>query len=206
MRTVSCLILLVCVGCQPDPVAELTAQLKHNDPKIRKAAVRALLELGKQAAAAIPDLAHAVLDSNGEVRRLSCVALGNMGPIANSALANLQQALDDRELPVRLQAAFALQKIDPANEAYVPQLSQAMVMGDGGVIVAVGNMSPSPTWATPALLTLLNDERPGIRRLAAQTLGRLKPLSEEVRSALTSALQDQNDQVREAARTALGTG
>ena len=78
-------------------------------------------------------------------------------------------------------------------------------MSEGGVIVSVGRMQPSPTWAVPTLIELLDDRHPGIRRLAAETLGRINPGTAAVVSELQNALQDRDDRVRHAAQQALKT-
>ncbi len=76
-------------------------------------------------------------------------------------------------------------------------------MGEGGTIVAVGEMGPAADWAVPTLTKLLQDRRAGIRRLAAEALGRIAAGNPEVQAALRRSLSDADDRVREAAQQAL---
>ena len=204
MTRVAIVALCLCtLGCHSDPTADLTEQLKSSDVTARRSAARALGELGSQADFAVPGLQAALTDNDSEVRRLSTLALGKIGPAAKPALPALARLLNDKEMSVRLSAAFAAQKIDPANELYVPVLTQAMQMGEGGVIVSVGNMGRDAQWAVPALIALLKDRRPGIRRLSAETLGKIGPGASSAESSLHTALRDPDDRVREAAQQAL---
>ena len=182
---------------------ELAQQLKSADVEARRTAARALGEMGNEAETAIPLLGDAVGDEDAEVRRLASYALGGMGPAARPALPALNKALEDQELSVRLSAAFAVQKIAPETETHVPVLVHAMQMGEGGVIVSVGDMGEKAAWAVPTLVSLLKDRRPGIRRLAAEALGRIGPAESAAEAALRAAARDGDDRVREAAQQAL---
>ncbi len=71
--------------------------------------------------------------------------------------------------------------------------------GDGGILVAIRGFEPPPDWAIPALIDLMKDRRPGIRRLAVESLGEIAPAMEASRKALESARRDADDRVREAA-------
>lgn len=195
--------LLVCLflpGCG-DQIAELDKQLSSTDMDARRVAARELGKLGGSAQSAIPALKTALSDDDREVRRMASYALGELGSDARSALPFLVGALGDDEQSVRLSAAFAIAKIDPESQAYVPILIEAMRSGDGGVIVAVGQMGERAEWAVPVLVSLLTDDpRPGIRRIAAEALNHTAAISQNARLALQrAAAQDEDDRVREAA-------
>ena len=202
MRPVIIALCWCTLGCRGERPNDLTEQLKSSDATARRSAARALGALGTDAAFATPALEAALADEDSEVRRLATFALGQIGPAAQSTLPALAKLLKDQQLSVRLSAAFAAQKIEPANEIYVPVLVQAMQMGEGGVIVSVGRMGPEAAWAVPTLIALLKDGRPGIRRLSAETLGRIGPGARAAEAALQTAARDPDDRVREAAQQA----
>ena len=193
----------LCGGCGSDPVAPLVEQLRSTDADARRDAARSLGALGPAAASAVESLEAVVDDESPAVRQAVCRALGEIGESSPSTTAALQGALTDRELSVRLASAFALLRLAPDDLAYVPVLKTAMEQGEGGTIVAVGHMGTDATWALPTLTGLLRDRRPGIRRIAAEAIGRIGP-DESARASLrNSAADDPDDRVREAARTAL---
>lgn len=195
---------LLTAGCGKAPVAELAGQLTDSRAAVRRTAARALDQRGTDARSAVPALTTAIGDQDRDVRRLACHALGRIGLDARPAIPQLTAALRDEDLSVRLVAAFALQKIDPAGRAYVSVLTQAMQMGEGGVIVAVGDMGSEAGWAVPSLVQLLlRDRRPGTRRLAAEALGKMGPAARDAEPSLRQALHDRDDRVREAATKAL---
>ena len=145
-------------------------------------------------------LQNATSDSDREVRRLSCFALGEIGT-ANRRV--LSAALDDAEMSVRLSAAYALLKLDDADPEAAETLSVAMRAGDGGVIVSVTSAGARAAWAIPTLTTLLTDRRAGIRRLAAEGLGKIGGASQSALPTLKRATQDRDDRVRAAAAEAI---
>lgn len=205
MAVTGSVLLLGCVcGCGGgDPVAVLIAQLSDPDHELRIDATDALREIGPAAAAAIPELSKALRDRHPTLRQASARALGDLGDGSPAVLTGLQESLKDPELSVQLAAAWSLQKLDPGGKQYVPLLVDTMRSGEGGTIVAVGNLGPSADWAVPTLTTLLNYRRPGVRRLAAEALAKIGP-DAAARAALEQrASRDPDDRVREAAAAAL---
>jgi HEAT repeat protein len=198
------LLLVLAAGCgDGDRVSTLIAQLKDTDGELRIAAADGLGELGAEAGAAVPALGESLRDVHPGVRQASARALGKMGDGARPAVASLEGALDDPELIVQLAAAWALVKLDPDGKKYVPVLTATMQAGEGGTIVAVGGLGPQAEWAVPTLTKLLQDKRSGVRRLAAEALGKIGPQGDAT-AALEQATRDADDQVRAAAEAALG--
>ncbi len=188
------------VGCGVGAVDQLLIDLESSDVEVRRVAVRELGKL-KPAETEVRDaLLRALSDEDREVRRLACFALGEIGEVEAGKLAS---ALDDPELSVRLAAAYALLKIEPGHTGAKDVLTQAMQAGDGGVIVAVSSRGSDAAWAVPTLTALLSDRRPGIRRLAAEGLGKIGRASESSLPALERAENDPDDRVREAAAGAI---
>jgi HEAT repeat protein len=191
------------IGCsKPDPVAELTAQLQSTDADQRIAAADALRELGPSAGSAVPALARCLTDLHPGLRQAAARALGEMRNDAEPAQRALQAVLNDPEMSVRMTAAWSLHRLDPDGDRHIPVLTSAMRAGEGGTIVAVGRLGPQARWALPTLTGLLRDERPGVRRLAADAIGKIGP-DAAARAALQQATQDPDDRVRAAASAAL---
>ncbi len=202
--TVSILISLIVVGCSGGRIHEALTHLTSTDVQLRRQAAQALFEMKPQREPVVSALTQAVTDSDAEVRRWVCRTLGELGDIAAPAVPVLETSLRDQETAVRRAAAFALQKLAPDSPGYQQELTDAMLAGDGGVIVALPKLSPKPDWAIPTLVNLLKDRRPGTRRLAAEALGEIGIPSPEVQPALkTAAAKDTDDRVRESAAHAL---
>jgi HEAT repeat protein len=194
------LLCLIVAGCERDHSGRLLAELRSADVESRRAAARELGQLKPALPEAQAALEAAVADDDKEVRRLACFALGELG---SADVALLTRALQDAELSVQLAAAYALLKLDARNQAAMDVLSQAMLMGDGGVIVAVTKAGPNAAWAVPTLTQLLRDRRPGIRRLAAEGLGKIGPAAQPAFRLLHDAQRDPDDRVRAAAKRAI---
>jgi HEAT repeat protein len=202
-RRLSVLVTLLAPGCGGGAdVDALIAQLGDADSNVRITAAAALGKLGADAEAAVAPLQEALRDPHPEVRQASARSLGEIGAAAPDAVAALESALNDEDLRVQLAAAWALVKLDSAGRKYVPVLTATMKLGEGGTIVAVGNLGSSADWAVPTLVELLSDQRPNTRRLAAEALGRIGPTGDAVK-ALQQATQDADDRVRAAASAAL---
>ena len=200
VRLATVMICLSVVGCGPVP--GLIEQLEDRNVKVRRASASALSELGPEAREAVSALQKALGDEDREVVRLSAVALGNLRSDAQPAIPALAELLSDEQLAIRFSAALAIQKIDAQNDVFRSVLIEAMRTGEGGAIVAVGEMGPDAAWAVADLEALLKHPAPHVRLLAAQALGRIGPPAHNAESSLTRALSDQDEGVRAAARRA----
>jgi HEAT repeat protein len=203
-RMLALLLPAVASGCSnADPVAERIAQLADSNHEVRIAAADALRDLGPAAAAAVPQLRKTLADRHPTLRQASARALGEIGDKSASVISALRESLQDSELSVQLAAAWSLHQLDPEGKHYIPILKSTMQSGEGGTIVAVGNLGPKADWAVPTLTTLLNDRRPGVRRLAAEALAKIGPDTAAKTALQQHAQRDPDDRVREAAAAAL---
>lgn len=198
------LILCLLAGCGRNPVGELARQLQDSDVNVRRHAAAILVAMGQDAKPAISALSGALDDEDREVRRLASRALGHLGPEAKSCLTLLGRSLDDKELSVRLAAALAIQELDPSEKIHTKVLIEGMKMGEGGIIIVVGRYGEKAAWAVPTLVSLLEDRRAGIRRIAADALRDIGPAASAAEDALRKAAKDDvDDRVRDAAQEAL---
>ncbi|REJ91618.1 MAG: hypothetical protein DWQ34_14325 [Planctomycetota bacterium] len=217
LRPAVCLLALLSLaacGGGDARLEELLAAARSTEADEQRRALQAIGEMGADAAPAIPDLIALSVNAGPEARRLSSLALAEIAgalPIDEFAperaeiVDALANRLGDEEQSVRNTAAFGLLAIDPSHTAAQGNLQDAMRRGDGGIIDRLTKSRPPPIWATPTLIDILReDPRPGLRRLAAVGLGEIAPDSEAAEAALRDALQDSDDRVRLAARTALG--
>lgn len=194
--------LLLIAGCSADPLTTLRGDLKSSDAEVRQRALGELGAMGEAAGPAVGDVVPLIRDSAPAVRQAACRALGDIGKPAASKVPELETALVDETWSVRLAAAFAILKLDPTNAAPRPILNEAMTKGEGGTIVAVGQLGADAAWAVPTLVALLKDPRPGTRRLAADALGNIGEAAIEAVTALERAAHDTDDRVRAAAEEA----
>jgi HEAT repeat protein len=191
------------LGCSGNSTNQHIAQLGDGDPKVRRAAVRALREQKNDSAEAVTALAGACKDQDLEVREIAVAALGRFGAAAKPSEPALAEALRDPEISVRLGAAKALQKIDPESQNYVPVILDSLSAGHGTIFLDVGQMGADAKWAIPTLDKLLSHQQAGIRALAARTLGQIGVATSEATAALTRSLRDTDPVVRKAAQHAL---
>lgn len=90
-------------------VGTLAESLRHDNVEVRRLAGSWLRALDAKAAAAIPNLIHALDDDNKEVRTNASHALSHIGPPAVPAVERL---LDDRNLHIRKLAKQILSDIE----------------------------------------------------------------------------------------------
>src|SRR5215470_4855254 len=102
------------------PIANVAAQLKDKDPKVRRAAAQELGRRGVKAVAAVPALTEALSDSIAQVQTAAAEALGGIGVTAKSAVPKLIEALKDKDAMVRETAAEALADIRVEPEKVIP--------------------------------------------------------------------------------------
>jgi HEAT repeat protein len=191
-----CLIL---VGCGGGSLDQLVGNLSSDKVEVRREAMRKLKTMRPTQERARQAIADAVHDADREVRRLACATLGEMDQTDPQILKGV---LRDPEDSVRIAGAYALLKIEPNSSAATDVLKQVMRNGDGGVIVTVTRQGSDAAWAVPTLIDLLQDRRAGIRRLAAEGLGRIGKPAESALPALRTARNDEDDRVRDAATEA----
>ncbi|MCE5338949.1 MAG: HEAT repeat domain-containing protein [Methanomicrobiaceae archaeon] len=179
----------------PGAVPALVEALNDEDTYVRSRAALALAAIGEPAR---EDLISSLRAGNSRVRVGVALALGRLGG-ENSVVA-LIDALRDPNEEVQQRAASALGDI---SEPAVPSLLSALRTDEEGlrqgVIAALGQIG-RPAVASLALALGADDWR--VRRGAAAALGEINdPGSVD---ALIEALDDGREEVRQAARQALG--
>ena len=122
-----------------------------------------------------------------------------------AAIPALIRALADDSSVVVEEAQRSLRRLGP--QAAVPALAQALVSRQKTIRLhaaeVLRDLGRDAAPAIPALLTLLHDRDPGIRVVAAYTLGNVG--GEPALNALTAALSDTSPLARAAAAFAIGS-
>jgi hypothetical protein len=193
--------------------------LQDPDVEVRRKAAHALGCLGPEAGVAVPALVEALLgDADLGVRVESSLALTKMDPQSPElaeAVPKLGKALRDAEPIVRMNTAMALVRLEgragPAVPALIEALRDATNQTNADTFhftvqdlaaLALGR-SGSPE-AVPALSQALTIARTGESRQAVlRALGECGPSASGTASQLRSFLQDNSDEVRQAAAAAL---
>jgi HEAT repeat protein len=188
-------------------VPELCRALSDTDQRTCTGAAQALGEIGPAAAAAIPALIEALKGTNMVLCRLAAKALSRIGPRSVPALL---EALMSPDSFVRGEAALALGWLGADAEEAVCALAEllrvepgqapAKPSGPGGGPGA-GGQDALVTRAT--LIVPHTDTGDLVRVYAAQALGRIGPVARLALPALTAALRDPSERVREAAAAAI---
>ncbi|MEO8498519.1 MAG: HEAT repeat domain-containing protein, partial [Planctomycetota bacterium] len=200
-----------------DPVSALNRILARRDKSFGAAAFY-LTELEPETqSAAVPELIAALNDGidhserppYDSLRGLAAQSLGEFGATAKAAVPALVQRLKDENGYIRVDAAVALWRIEQ-HPAAVPALIAELKHEDrsirGQAVSNLGDIAAAENSSDviPALLsTFENDEDADVRRAAAYALAATGDLAESAVSALTSALYDENEEIRRAARDAI---
>jgi len=155
-------------------VPKIAAQFQWGDAKRRLAVMRTLTEVDGKGDQTLQTLLKAVKDPKAAVRRRALLGLMRFRPRPEIVFEPFTAALKDR---------------DPENR----QLALNIIRG----------MGSRKSEAAPEIIKLTRDPVMRVRTSAISALGSFRPSTEEIRSALTAALQDGNARTRRAAITAL---
>ncbi|QEH36199.1 putative lyase [Aquisphaera giovannonii] len=203
----------------------LVANLRHEDARVRLAAVDLLQGRKALLTGLTPELAGLLNGTDEGVCRHAAFLLsaagpeavprlldslrrdgGRVGPIAEAlarsgraGVAPLSQALAAPQPAVRRGAALALGKIRPVDPATAGKLAAGLADADRDVraacLTAIGELGPRGADAAPAVRGLLNDPSAEIRLLAVATLARCSPRDERLVASLAPLVDDPDPRV-----------
>jgi HEAT repeat protein len=186
-----------------EAIPDLVQALSGDNEALRSRAIKALAEIGPTA---VPSLITALNHQDKPVRIGAADALGSMGPRAKEAIPALAAMLSDRDREIAQHASSALGLIGPAA---VPELIHVARRGDRyatDMAATAFSRLKADTAVVQELTRLLGNanEEPGVRGFAAKALGNMPEKAQTAQSEIMRALGDENDDVRTAARWALG--
>jgi HEAT repeat protein len=200
-------------------VEPLIKLLNDKDWELRRAALESLGKIGDTRA--FPSVARHLDDTDKEVREVAADAVGQVGN--ESIVEKLVFTMVDAHNSVRQAAQRALNKIFPSWEKsdrvkrLLPEIQAAMKHRDAGIQAAAANLfqrvagtevqpgagsgTPRTSPAVQLLRTLLLETDSGLRRAAAEAVGRMT--LKECADDLKPLLADTEKSVQRAAQAAL---
>lgn len=192
-------------------VPALNKMLKDDSP-LKLLAVHVLGEIGAASKDSVPELLKLLGSPDPEVKNTAITSLGEIGPAAKAAEPALLDILKTSEGKTRNAAVFALSKI--GSEKAIPLIKKyAAAPGDDERLqlvcawALVRNNPHDPETvkaALPGLTKALSDERPLVRREAANAISLMGSQAKSAIPALTAALkEEQNPRVIQELITAL---
>ena len=140
-----------------------------------------------------------------EVQRGAAAAIQRMGPAAEDALSALIECVrtEPEDEGVIAYAAATLGNFGPKAEPAIPALVEFVGKYPWRIAEASWSLAQIGEKAVPALIEALASENPGVRDLAAMTLGSMGESGRVAVPELTNALEDQDVHVRVRAACAL---
>jgi HEAT repeat protein len=183
----------------PDLVQLLTA----SNETVRSHTGKALTDLG---VVAVPTLILSLKQPEPAVRVAAADILGNIGPAAKEAIPDLATLLGDEDKEVSRHAASALGRIGPAA---VPELLEVARWRSRYTTdmasTAFANLKADAATVRELVQLMGNvKEDPAVRAFAATALGYMPEKAQSVQAEIIRAMGDENNDVRTAARWALG--
>lgn len=196
----------------PEAFVALAHALTDEEPRVRTAAFRVIIESGPAAAPAVPVLIDQLRTSGDrQVRWGAVVAMGFVGPVqAHATVPVLVEVLEnDGDAELRLQAVESLQRIGPDAGAAVPALARAMKTDDSEAVrtaarAAIDRLDPDWFRSRASMVETLRggDTSAALRTVFA--LREMGPPAAPATEALTALLTHPDRTVRAAAATTLG--
>ena len=191
-----------------NPVALVTAGLRHQTEIRRIAAARALNPLGVAKNVEASLLIEVLRDESESVREAVVGAIGKLGKHAQSeTLPVVASLMRDNSVLVRIAAVRAIGKIGTKANEYVSLLAATLEDESGHVraqaAVALAAFGPYGQKYTHLLANRLNDDRYWVRREAAEAIGSLAPYSSAHLPGLAILLNDGNPEIRASAVSSL---
>jgi HEAT repeat protein len=178
---------------------------KEKDDGVRANVLQQLGQFGELPKESLAYLLDGLKDKSPQVRWSSANALGAAGKHAKEVVGPLTKALKDGDQNVRYNALYALSRL---GEAGTPGLVEALKDGDDNMRIQVvqqimyrGKQNKA---AVPALIEVLKKSANAqLRWMTCQTFGNMGADAQDAIPALTEALNDSNQTVRQQAQQAL---
>lgn len=176
-------------------------KMLQDDSPLKLLAVHVLGEIGAGAGASIPELIKLLDSTDPEVKMSAITSLGEMGPAAKKAEPQLLEILKSAKDRTRNAAVFALSKM--GSKAAIPEIKKLAAESSDDerlqLVCAWALVRNNPhdpetiKTALPGLTKALTDERPLVRREAANAISLMGPEAKSAIPALTAALKEEEN-------------
>lgn len=173
----------------------LLVVLEHQEAKVRGLAAKSLGQLGVEKDEVINVLLRTLQDEDSKVRSCAAISLGQLGISSEQVISALLWALQDEDQQVSNGAKESLNQLYPT-----PILSSLICALKTEYVVSLGHKEEGIS----ACLEGLKSAQAEVRSRAAEGLGQLGQMREDILEALLGALQDENPWVRSYAVSSLG--
>ncbi|HMF17130.1 MAG TPA: HEAT repeat domain-containing protein, partial [Gemmataceae bacterium] len=178
--------------------------VKDNNSNVRVHSMYTLVHMGDDGVTSLVRAVSGKKDANLKLTTIQAIgAFGNRTK-AEAAIKFLADTLEDKDANNRTQAAYTLINIGRSDH---PGLVKALKTADSNlrqnILQHMINRNYRSKDAVPRLIECLKDGQPQVRWLSAQILGNIGPDARAAIDALTAALDDGNQMVRDNARAAL---
>jgi HEAT repeat protein len=185
-------------ACGAEAVPTLVELLGARSPEISDKAIDALIDIGPEAEAALPDLVRMLREGQENLPLRLPHAIAIIG--GAETVPVLIQALNHPNVSIRQRAAWALGDLGPAAQAAVPALREALQNPETRRDAArgLGDIGEGSAAAVPDLIALLADDRAD--DAAVNALGQI---GRAAVPALIRAVESPNAAIRKGAVDAL---
>ncbi len=188
--------------------AELNVATEDADPRVRAAALGALVATRAQTGAAVAKVGAGLKDPSPAVRVAAAQLVGILGMRARSAAPALLEALGDRDDAVRAAAVEALSAIGSDAEPAVPRLLAVLPSSDAAtrakILAVFAGIGPRAREVLPEVGKQLQNPDAAVRAAALRALGKIDDPAARL-PVMRRALDDPDPAVRRAAADELGT-
>lgn len=183
--------------------AALREQAADSEMLVRAQAIFALGRLRAADEDSLKTIVGHLSDPDAQVRRASIRALRMIDAPRKTVGPLIVKLLNDSEPTVAMRA---LSTIADGGVEVVPALTTALDQREARywACLALGEMGPQAKEAVPALIKVLEDDRPEVRLQSAIALAEIGPDAKPAAGALTKLLDDPFESVQGAAIFALG--
>ena len=182
----------------------LIQHINDKNIEIQYQSLKGLSALGKYASPAKPSLINLLGSTDPRIRKASSEVLGAMDESGHVAIPDLVDALADLDDSVKWAASRALINFGVHS---LPELIYILENEDSdyypGILNTLGGIGINASEAAPYVSNLIFSNDPMIRVLVIETLGKISDREDKIISTLESALNDDYQEVRDAAKWAL---